>query len=293
MCGIVGMSFKDGFTQRSSDIGTIKEDFTKMLVAAEERGRAATGIVIVSRTHDSAKPKAAVLRAPLPASDFVKTEPYKKLINLVNISTLSIIGHTRAVSSMYASARDNKNNHPHICGSIVGVHNGKVINDESLWKEYAKKITPQGKCDSEVIFSLINSKLNETTSTEKAIVSALKEIRGWYALALINLKEPGKVFIVKDDETTPLELAWYPYNGVVLFASKAEYIKSNPGGKNGTLQFKQFSPGRILTLDCSTKDNDYSNFYVKSTKVEPALTAEQRRRMISDNKEDFDITQGL
>lgn len=293
MCGIVGMSLQRGDTYRRSMARSLRESFTNMLVAAQDRGSAATGVVLISREDDNSKPKAFVLRAPLPAKEFVQTEDYKKLISHLNGDALSIIGHTRAVSGNNAGAEDNRNNHPHFAGRIVGIHNGRILNDDKLWERYSAYITPRGRCDSEIIFSLLNRKLTvgNGIETEAAIIATLREIEGWYALALVDLENPGKVYLARDEDQ-PLVLANYTYPNVRCFASEKEYIHAAVNQEKGILSFYDFEKYTLITLDAEAPGTN-TDLYVNRRTIPRTLTKVQRNRMIANNKKDYNTTQGL
>lgn len=261
-----------------------------MLVNAQDRGSAATGVVLMSRESNQSKPKAFVLRSPLPAKKFVESADYKKLISSLNQDTLSILGHTRAVTGG-AQAEDNKNNHPHIAGPIVGIHNGRIINDTQLWNRYSAYMNPKGRCDSEVIFALINRKIATHGSTEVAIAKAMEELEGWWALALVNLREPQKVFLLRDD-STPLEVAWWTYGEAAFFGSEYHYLEKAfskaklPGG----LRHHKLKPRTLVTLD-STVSGNAGDFFVHSKPLTQQSSVKQAQ-LINEHREDFRITQG-
>jgi glucosamine 6-phosphate synthetase-like amidotransferase/phosphosugar isomerase protein len=223
MCGIVGMTFREEGWQPSYDIRKVRNIFTEMLLNAQERGSSAAGVVMTSWSKSNRKPNVVVLKAPLAAEEFVETEAYKSLMARLSKDTLSIIGHTRASTS--GSATDNHNNHPHVCGSIIGVHNGHINSDEKIWLRYGETLSRKSSCDSEAMFSLLNHRLStEDGDMSKAFQATVPELEGWYALAMINLKEPGKTYLFRDKKS-PLELSWWVRNETVLFASTSTWFE--------------------------------------------------------------------
>jgi glucosamine--fructose-6-phosphate aminotransferase (isomerizing) len=225
MCGIVGMSFRCAVHSRKHKMGSVKKIFTEMLVSAQARGSAATGVAMMTCAPDAEKTRAWVLRSPLPAKEFVETEDYKKIMEMVDTDCLSIIGHTRAVTGN-AVAEDNKNNHPHVHGGIIGIHNGCITNDDQLWDKFSEHITPKGKCDSEVIVALVNHFVESgiAENTEEAIEMALSESEAWFALAFLDTGSPNKMYLVKD-KATPLSLGWWNAPEIGVFASNWDYIE--------------------------------------------------------------------
>ncbi|HEY3307664.1 MAG TPA: glutamine--fructose-6-phosphate transaminase (isomerizing) [Desulfuromonadaceae bacterium] len=124
-----------------------------------------------------------------------------KLINLENLlreqplnGTIGI-GHTRWATHGRPS---EINAHPHKAGSAIVVHNGIIENYLQL-KEQLKK---SGHCfksetDTEVISHLIEEKLKGEAIFENAVRQALAELRGAYAICILNEKEPDTLIAAK------------------------------------------------------------------------------------------------
>jgi glucosamine 6-phosphate synthetase-like amidotransferase/phosphosugar isomerase protein len=296
MCGIVGMSLRDNCGQYRHNVEKIRSLFTEMLVSAQARGSAATGVALVSRTTATSKPEVLILRAPLPAEDFVETEDYKKLMRKLDREALSIIGHTRAVSGNNASAVNNINNHPHVHGSIIGVHNGRVFNDDKLWEKNSGYMQPKGKCDSEVIFALLNRKLeaNPQGDTEELLAETLEELSGWYAVAIINAKEPHKIYLAKDG-SSDLEIAFWTQPEIGIFASEDDYIEEAfekcKGQHNyGSLKKYNFGSSQIVTIDSTIRSSNFGSLMVSTRKIKDDSSL--RQKLLEEHAEDYATTQG-
>ncbi|HBR21994.1 MAG TPA: glutamine--fructose-6-phosphate transaminase (isomerizing) [Nitrospiraceae bacterium] len=106
------------------------------------------------------------------------------------------IGHTRWATHGKPS---EENAHPHKSGGIIIVHNGIIEN----YLQLKKKLIDEGykftsETDTEVLCHLIG-KYAADYPLEDAVRKALKEVRGAYALAVINEKERGKIVGVRKD----------------------------------------------------------------------------------------------
>ncbi|MDI6744177.1 MAG: glutamine--fructose-6-phosphate transaminase (isomerizing) [Thermodesulfovibrionales bacterium] len=106
------------------------------------------------------------------------------------------IGHTRWATHGKPS---EENAHPHKSGGIIIVHNGIIENYLPL----KKKLIDEGykftsETDTEVLCHLIE-KYAADYPLEDAVRKALKEVRGAYALAVINEKERGKIVGARKD----------------------------------------------------------------------------------------------
>lgn len=118
------------------------------------------------------------------------------LVEAEKLSSSTAIGHTRWATHGKPS---EENAHPHRSGGIVVVHNGIIENFLSLKKKLLKKgYEFKSETDTEVLCHLIRDHA-EALPFEEAVREALKEVRGAYALAVINEKEPNKIVGARKD----------------------------------------------------------------------------------------------
>ncbi|MDH3997868.1 MAG: glutamine--fructose-6-phosphate transaminase (isomerizing) [Desulfuromonadales bacterium] len=124
-----------------------------------------------------------------------------KLLNLEQVlrdaplSGQTGIGHTRWATHGRPS---EINAHPHIAGGIVVVHNGIIEN----YLELKTRLRSQGhsfnsETDTEIIAHLVEQHYKECSDFEAAVRRALSEVRGAYAVAILNEHEPGKLIAAK------------------------------------------------------------------------------------------------
>ena len=124
-----------------------------------------------------------------------------KLVNLENLlreqplSGVIGIGHTRWATHGRPS---EINAHPHKAGSIIVVHNGIIENYLQL-KEQLKQAghTFKSETDTEIIAHLLEEKLKTASDFEQAARQALAELRGAYAVCILNEREPGTLIAAK------------------------------------------------------------------------------------------------
>ncbi|MBW4056993.1 MAG: glutamine--fructose-6-phosphate transaminase (isomerizing) [Proteobacteria bacterium] len=124
-----------------------------------------------------------------------------KLINLENLlrdqplaGTVGI-GHTRWATHGRPS---EINAHPHKAGPVILVHNGIIENHLQL-KNQLKLIghTFKSETDSEVIAHLIEETLHTEADFEKAVRQTLAQLRGAFAVCILNEKDPGALIAAK------------------------------------------------------------------------------------------------
>ena len=126
------------------------------------------------------------------------------------------VGHTRWATH---GAPFQINAHPHVdCAEqIAVVHNGIIENFGELRRELEELgHVFRSKTDSEVIPHLIEEKLKDGLTMLEAVREAVSRLEGSYAIAVISVEEPDKVFCARRD--SPL---------VVGVAENATYCASD------------------------------------------------------------------
>jgi glutamine---fructose-6-phosphate transaminase (isomerizing) len=125
-----------------------------------------------------------------------KIQDLATLLESENPSGHTAIGHTRWATHGRPS---DENAHPHRSNGVVLVHNGIIENYLSLKKKLIEKgYVFTSETDTEVLCHLIEDYAKDST-LEDAVRSALKEVKGAYALAVIKEDEPHKIVSVRRD----------------------------------------------------------------------------------------------
>ncbi|MBI5102814.1 MAG: glutamine--fructose-6-phosphate transaminase (isomerizing) [Nitrospirae bacterium] len=217
MCGIIG------YTGRRNAVSVVIEGLKKL----EYRGYDSAGVayfteggIDVRRCKGKIKELAAVVEA-------------EKLLSN------TAIGHTRWATHGRPS---EENAHPHRSGGLVIVHNGIIENYLDLKHRLeGKGYVFSSDTDTEALCHLIKD-YADRMPTEEAVREALKEVRGAYALAVINEKEPGKVIGVRKDSPLVVGLgdgeyfiasdvpAFLSYSRDVIFLEEGEMVVMSADG---------------------------------------------------------------
>lgn len=103
------------------------------------------------------------------------------------------IAHTRWATHGEPS---EKNAHPHKAGDIYLVHNGIIENYKEL-KAELKNHKFASQTDSEVLAALISDLYGKKESLEEAVAEALKLVVGTYGIAVVSVREPGKIVVAR------------------------------------------------------------------------------------------------
>jgi len=274
MCGIVG------YIGKNNAYEVLIEGLHKL----EYRGYDSSGIAI----HDGKK-----INNVKSAGKVINLE--KKISKKNSTGNLGI-AHTRWATHGKPTV---KNAHPHSAGDITLVHNGIIENYQDL-KEYLKekghKFTSD--TDSEVVAHLIQEE-NFKLDFEKSVQSALKKIKGAYALAIIHKKHPNKLIVVKN--SSPLVIgvgndefiiasdasAIINYTNKVLYLDDDELAIITPTGytvKTISNKLQKKIEQELNWNDEQAKKSGYEHFMLKEIHDQPeAIQDAIRGRIDLDN----------
>ena len=176
MCGIVG------YVGNKQVVPLIIDGLRKL----EYRGYDSAGIAVVTEDHDL-----EIRRAE------GKLRNLEEAIRLSPLDGTYGIGHTRWATH---GRPTEENAHPHrdCTGRVVVVHNGIIENylqlKDRLSKNDHRFVT---ETDTEIVAHLIEEYLKRGDSFEKAVSDATKELKGIFALSIINADEPDTVIAVR------------------------------------------------------------------------------------------------
>lgn len=223
MCGILGIAFQKGHNMRDSQ--EVQLILKRLLIASRARGGDATGVAFVNME------KATVIKQHIPATDFVDTKFYNKMVlkHLVMEGKpkdlpkepLIILGHTRAKTK--GTQLDRHNNHPIIANKVIGVHNGVISNDEDLFSRHESNVERKARVDSEVIFRLIDFYANGINRPMiRSIKRTTRQLIGGFACATVNISEPWMLYLFRGGG--PIDIYRYPERGLIIFASSKFFI---------------------------------------------------------------------
>lgn len=267
MCGIIG------YTGKKNAVSVVLEGLKRL----EYRGYDSAGIAFfcekgieVRKCTGKIKDLYAVIEADKPFSH-------------------TAIGHTRWATHGKPS---EDNAHPHRSDGIVLVHNGIIENYLTL----KKSLIDEGyefisETDTEVICHLIE-KYSRDYPLEEAVRRAVREVKGAYAIAVMNEKEPGKIVGVKKD--SPLVVgfgdgefflasdvpAFLNYSRDVIFLDEGEMVvMTDDGVMITTLDGLQIQK-EVISVSWSpsmAEKGGYRHFMLKEIYEQPRAIADTLR----------------
>ena len=220
MCGIVGVAMLPGYGDMQR-INTIRKIFTECLVFNEQRGKDAAGVAVIKKNGSL-----AIYKRPISVSRLVMTKEYKEIMSIVNQDTIAILGHTRKPTK--GSPNNNFNNHPIQVGSVIGVHNGIIENDDDIFNRF--HLQRQAEVDSEAIFALIKYSLEENSkqmlSQEEIstrILANFKFLSGTYAFIAVDTRYPSYIIVGK--YMRPLSVHYNENLKAFFFSSRYLFLR--------------------------------------------------------------------
>lgn len=173
MCGIIGYT---GSLDASGKL-------IKGLKSLEYRGYDSAGIAVYNSELNEviiAKSKGRVAQLEAKAN---------------GISGNTGIGHTRWATHGNVS---DTNSHPHKFGNVTLVHNGIIENYESIKNQLAVAGRLKSQTDTEVVAALIDNYYQIGSNPSNAIIKAIKEIKGTFALGILFDDIPNKIYAVRN-----------------------------------------------------------------------------------------------
>lgn len=173
MCGIIGYT---GSLDASGKL-------IKGLKLLEYRGYDSAGIAVYNSELNEviiAKSKGRVAQLEAKAN---------------GISGNTGIGHTRWATHGNVS---DTNSHPHKFGNVTLVHNGIIENYESIKNQLGVAGRLKSQTDTEVVAALIDNYYQIGSDPSNAIIKAIKEIKGTFALGILFDDIPNKIYAVRN-----------------------------------------------------------------------------------------------
>ena len=178
VCGIFGIT-----TDAEAPLGAL---LRRALERLEYRGYDSAGIAVVT-------PRGIVVK-----KDAGKVAEVSRRLGFDQIRGSTGVAHTRWATH---GKPNQVNAHPHVdcTGSIAVVHNGIIENYEELKAELAARgHVFRSETDTEVFAHLMEEYERGGLTPWEAFRKALSRLRGAYALAVVDSKEPDKIFFARN-----------------------------------------------------------------------------------------------
>ena len=219
MCGIAGYSLSPA----SSVQRTLAAQ--ALLAGIAERGADAVGYA-----HRGSSASVTVHKRRSGASELLDE------LEIPPAST-QVLVHVRDYTKGHPTIEAN--NHPIRHGSVVGIHNGIIVNDEEILARYGfERAHPDMTVDSEAIFALAEH--------AQASPEALEELHGAMATAWLD-ERLGSVLFLARAVGRPLWLGSAGHE--LFFASTRDALEVLEGAIRLTLRKREVDEGTLLRVE--------------------------------------------
>lgn len=206
-------------------------------------------------------------------------------LNLTEMPGSIGIGHTRWATH---GAPMMVNAHPHTdCeGRVAVIHNGVIENFLELKEELLNKgHNFASRTDTEAIAHLIEEEMKGDIKLGEAILKALRQLEGSYAIAVISPSDPDRIFCARNESPLVLGVseqgtfcasdvpAMLPYTNKVVYLRNGEFAELDVDG----FQIKRIADGSTVerelheitwTLEMAEKQG-YPHFMLKEIYEQP------------------------
>jgi glucosamine 6-phosphate synthetase-like amidotransferase/phosphosugar isomerase protein len=208
----------------NEELTFIKELACELAIENQVRGTHATGIAVFGKNgHD-------VLKHNVSADELTATGTWLNFLDKnINNNTYNILGHTRYATQ--GSPNNNDNNHPIVTASAIGVHNGWINNDDSLFDK--ENLFRLAQVDSEIIFRLADKEIGNDRENTKNMA---EKLAGVYAVGFVKKAEPHIMNWFRN--SNPTTFAYVPDLNITIFASMKTFITSALSTCNASLYYE-------------------------------------------------------
>jgi glucosamine--fructose-6-phosphate aminotransferase (isomerizing) len=268
MCGIVG------YVGNRSAPEIILEGLKRL----EYRGYDSSGIAVLDGDELQIQRSAGKLSA---LEEKLRENPLKGVVG---------VGHTRWATH---GSPTEENAHPHRAGGVVVVHNGIIENYLELKEMLIQEGHQfQSETDTEVICHLIHRNIKRWASLEEAVVDALNQLQGSYALGILWDGDPQRIVAARkesplviglgDDETFAASdvPAILRHTRRMIFLDDNEIAVLDRGGAKVFRLDKTHVQKEVQTIDWSpvmAEKGGYRHFMLKEIFEQPRAVIDSFR----------------
>lgn len=277
MCGIVG------YTGEKNAVPIIIEGLRRL----EYRGYDSAGIA--TQEKDGIK----IIRSVGKLNNLIE-----KLHQTILSGTVGI-GHTRWATHGKPS---EVNAHPHRAGKFVVVHNGIIENYLQIKNKLIKNGCKfESETDTEVIAHLLWTYYEKTRNTKNAILKMVKELKGSFAIAILNEDEKENIYLIRYESPLVVGIgsgenyfasdipALLVHTNDIIFLKDGDIIKLTPKGYeafdfNGKKLIRK--PEKVNLSLSQAEKGGFPHFMLKEIHEQPeAFINTVRTRIKPDTKE--------
>ncbi|MEZ9128873.1 glucosamine 6-phosphate synthetase [Vibrio splendidus] len=247
MCGIFGIV---------SDSKINIKDLNVLVKHSKQRGQDSSGLITFSENQYN------VYRADYNIDKLKR----KVVLDETNV----IFGHSRLITN------GQEDNQPVVKKNLMTIHNGIIVNDDSIWSELSSK--RELKIDSEVILGIVEDELNNGTQVNDLSKKVLSRCQGVISCALF-IPEIGKVVLFSNNGSLYIG----DKDGTKYFASESYAL--NLLGCNDVEQI--INECLVLDIPTSKQSMKVQDFKGREVDLVPELKFRPEEALLEYHKHDL------
>lgn len=247
MCGIFGII---------SDSKINIKDLNVLVKHSKQRGQDSSGLITFSDNQYN------VYRA-----DY-NVDKLKRKVALDETNV--IFGHSRLITN------GQEDNQPVVKKNLMTIHNGIIVNDDSIWSELSSK--RELKIDSEVILGIVEDELSNGTQVNDLSKKVLSRCQGVISCALF-IPEIGKVVLFSNNGSLYIG----DKDGTKYFASESYAL--NLLGCNDVEQI--INKCLVLDIPTSKQSMKVQDFKGREVDLVPELKFRPEEALLEYHKHDL------
>jgi len=184
MCGIFGLVVLKNTVFSTHMLMRIID---RLFIFSESRGKEASGLALHAGNEIS------YYKDAVSAHDLIRSRTYKNFLKFfllksfsnnrkTPVSSLAVVGHTRLATN--GTQYNMRNNQPIVNSSLAGIHNGIVVNADTLYDMFS--LTKKNESnDSVAIFDVLEHLIENEPSVEAACRKVYANLEGSASLACL------------------------------------------------------------------------------------------------------------
>jgi glucosamine--fructose-6-phosphate aminotransferase (isomerizing) len=208
MCGIFGLAVQQQAALSRIEVETLLE---KLYLLSESRGKESAGLHLYLPNAS----KAWTIKGAKPASELIKSIEFKTILSsaldlayskdadLPNQPIIAI-AHSRLVTNGKAELPEN--NQPVRSGDVTVVHNGIIVNVDTLWQKNPQ-LKRFAEVDTEIIAALISASMDKIFDASLATQEVYAEIVGAASIAWVHSSGDSLVLATNTGDLYHSEIA--------------------------------------------------------------------------------------
>ncbi len=258
MCGVFGafvpaksISSNRNSTSAAPQAVPLNKVLRWLAIQSEIRGQDASGFTIYNL---QSRQQPQIMKEPVAISKLISTAAARKIFAQLKNSSSQLsaahifLGHARLAT--HGSIHHTENNQPLRRGEIIGIHNGVILNADTLWEQITG-FTRTSQNDSDALISLLSQNHIYAKDLKTAAQQTFASIRGTASAAFL-IPQKNEALLATNHGSL---FVWHEPNlELILFASDRLALEKTKQkfSLQGEIQQLAANTAEVISYDEST-----------------------------------------